>query len=189
MNFLREGPAWIGPLLVGGLVFGILGVATAVFRAFARPAPGEVTGSGLLFGCGVLCLAWTLGALALGLFAIPNILTSNQFVPYLLLVGVPGVSAWLCVPTQLGVVSRFDTSGVRFRRITGKWEEAAWSDFVSVKQGDGATWSGAVFKLRRRRPFLLSSDSAGAVDLMVAALDAGVPGAETMVRREPVDPA
>lgn len=182
MNFLRNN-IWLVPIIVTFVILGPYALAVPLFRACSKPRPGEVTGSGVTFGWGVMSGFFAVLVLALGPFVTPDLLSSSQLIAWLSTILTASALAAICCVTQLGVIARHDESGVSFRRITGRWERAEWSDFVAVEFGNPGSWSGPEFSLLGRRPFRISSDSRGGFELLLAAAKAGVPGAKDMLQR------
>ncbi len=173
---LRDLPEWAIRPLVAALVLGVLFLGGWIFSNLWKPRDGEVRGSSMMFGCGILLLVWVAVMLPVGLFA-SDLTAPGQLAPWLCLILVPLALGALIIWSQYGVLARFDASGVIYRRLNGRTEAVRWSDFTRVRRG-GALWSGAVFEQRTGRPFLLSSYSVGAGNLMVAAREAGVRGIE-----------
>lgn len=183
---LRGLPEWSAPFLAGSIVLaGIALLAWFFGRLRKRRGEGEVLGSPICFGTGVMCLLVVGGVVWLGLFLTRPGVLERDFLAWIALIAAFGLSGIGLIVSQLGVLARFDEIGVCFRRFHGRWELVRWHEFHGVRPGF-VLWNGPVFKIRGRRSMLISSDYLGVVELLLAARKAGIPGARDFFANDDV---
>jgi hypothetical protein len=170
-------PEWSVKPAIAAVCLGLIAAFGVVWRRLTpRALPEEVRAAPMVIGCGMLLVVCGLLLVWLGIAqSVQEGTSSTEWLGLILtLLGLGGTILWF----QRGAIVTYDDRGVAPRgQVRRSWN--------GIRVRLATFGPGVVIHFPDRRPLGIAAGSDGLEAFLIRAFEAGVPGAEQLVRRVP----